>query len=212
MSGPSTDKWSAPDSGERYSTGRFASRRAAARDPRIVRELLGRFGVRGPILDAPCGTGRLREVLAGFGAPVTSLDRSRPMLEAAREHGLGRAVLASLDTLPFRDGAFDVVVSCRFLHHLHERNDLDRAVSELVRVSSRLVVASFWDSSSLPAWRVRAGLKRPEGERGRVSISRAEIASAVERAGARVLAFRAVLRFVSQQTFLVAERPPARRA
>jgi SAM-dependent methyltransferase len=201
-----TDKWSAPDSGERYSTSRFASGRAAGRDPRIVRELLVEFGVHGPLLDAPCGTGRLHDALSGFGELVASLDGSLSMLETARSHGVARAVLASIGALPFRDRAFDGAVSCRFLHHVHARGDLDRALSELVRVSRRLVVASFWDSASLPAWRVRAGLKRGEGSRGRVAISRAEISSAVERAGARILVFRSTLRFVSQQTFFVAER------
>lgn len=201
-----TDKWSAEESGQRYSTSRFASGRAAGRDPRIVRELLAEFGVRGPVLDAPCGTGRLLETISAFGFPVVSLDFSRPMLASARSRGVPRPLLGSIAALPFRDAAFDAVVSCRFLHHVRESRDLDRALHELVRVSRRLLVASFWDAASWPAWRVRAGLKESEGPRGRVAISRAEIASAVERAGARIVAYRSTLRFLSQQTFLVAER------
>jgi SAM-dependent methyltransferase len=200
------DKWSAPASGERYSGGRFASGRAARRDPRIVRELLGELGVRGPVLDAPCGTGRLHGTLAALGAEVTSLDGSRSMLDAARAGGVTRPVLADIAALPFRDRGFDVVVSCRFLHHLHDPRDLERALGELVRVSRRLVVASFWDAASLPALRVRVGLKRAEGPRGRVAIAREDLVAAVERAGARVIAFRSTLRFVSQQTFFAAER------
>jgi len=110
--------------------------------------------------------------------------------------------------MPFGDGAFDVVVCCRYLHHLHERADLDRAVAELVRVSRRLVLASFWDAASWPALRVRLGLRRGEGPHGRAAVERAAIESAFERAGARVIDWRTGLRFVSQQTFAVAERTP----
>ena len=103
-------------------------------------------------------------------------------------------------------GAFDVVVSCRFLHHLHEREALERALRELLRVSRRLVVASVWDAASLPALRVRLGLKRSEGPRGRCAVRRRLIEELVTASGARVVDWRHSLRFVSQQAFFVAER------
>jgi len=201
-----TDKWSAPKSGEHYAGARFASARAAGRDPRTVRRLLERHGVRGPVLDAPCGTGRLASTLASFGARVVSLDLSASMLASARASLPGTALQGSVHALPFRDRAFDVVVSCRFLHHLHEREARAAALRELARVSERLLVASFWDDASWPALRVRLGLRRDEGPRGRTACSRAEIAELVELAGFRVLDHATGLRFVSQQTFFVAER------
>lgn len=205
MSSP-TDKWSAEGAGEHYAGPRFSSRVAAERDPRTVERLLERHGVRGPILDAPCGTGRLTGWLARHGVPVTALDVSASMLAAAPRLGNARFVRGRVDALPFPDRAFDVVVSCRFLHHLHEREALATALSELVRVSDRLVIASFWDAASLPQWRVRAGLKRSEGPRGRRAISRDMLRRLVEDSGARVLEFRTGLRFFSQQTFFAAER------
>src|SRR5690606_39218329 len=138
------------------------------------------------------------------------LDANLPMLEAARAALAGGAPLAgSLFALPCASRSFDVVVSCRFLHHLHGDDELARAVAELVRVSRALIVASFWDAASLPGLRVRLGLKRHEGPRGRVYRPRAELAAAFARAGAPVLEFAPVLRFVTQQTFLVARRSDA---
>ena len=112
--------------------------------------------------------------------------------------------------LPFAGGAFEAVVACRFLHHLHGEDDLLRAVAELVRVSSRLVVASFWDAASLPAWRRRLGLAKDEGPSGRRAHPKRAIRAAFEAAGARVVGFRHSFRFVSQQTFAAAVvREPA---
>jgi SAM-dependent methyltransferase len=201
-----TDKWSGDGAGEHYCGPRFASRAAAERDPRTVERLLARHGVRGPILDAPCGTGRLTAGLARHGVPVTALDVSASMLAAATPLPNVRFVRGRVDALPFPDRSFDVVVSCRFLHHLHSSEALAVALGELVRVSERLVIASFWDASSFPQWRVRAGLKRAEGSRGRRAISRHELRGLLVVAGANVLEFRTGMRFVTQQTFFVAER------
>jgi len=200
-------KWSGPEAGEHYAVSRFRSTRAEARDPRLVARLLARHGVRadrGGLLDVPCGTGRLYEVLAAAGEPVTSVDVAPSMLQ--RPGPAARRVLASADRLPFADGSFDVVVCCRLLHHLRAAADLERVVAELVRVSSRLVIASFWDAGSLPAWRVRVGLKRDEGPRGRTAFPRSRMARRFTESGAVVLEFAHCFRFLSQQTFLCARK------
>jgi SAM-dependent methyltransferase len=202
------DKWAGQEAAEHYARARFASPRAAGRDPALVRALLARHAPPSlaRLLDAPCGSGRLAPALLRAERRV-HLDANLPMLEAARAAlGEGRAVQGSLFALPFAGQSFDVVVSCRFLHHLHGADELARAVGELVRVSRALVVASFWDGACLPALRVRLGLKRSEGPRGRVYRSRGEIAAAFARAGAPVVEFAPVLRFVSAQTFLAARR------
>lgn len=198
------DKWAAADAGEHYATHRFRSQRAAQRDTRLVGAILRDLGVRGRVLDVPCGTGRLRETLARCDRQVVGVDVSRAMLEQARATPDARVALADVRHLPFAARRFDVVVCCRLLHHLREQDELGRAVAELVRVSNRLVIASFWDSAAWPTWRAGLGLART---RGRHATSRASIASAFADAGARVTGYRGVLRFVSQQTFVIAERP-----
>ena len=211
-------KWTRADSGQHYVQGRFSSARARGRDPRLVARLLREHGVRparGGLLDMPCGTGRLGPVLAATGEPVTSVDVALPMLAALTAPpalvGEPRRVLASAERLPFADRSFDVVVCCRLLHHLHAPDDLRAIIRELVRVSSRLVIASFWDAGSLPAWRTRAGLKPSEGPLGRRARPRAEIARLFREAGAPPAGFAHSFRFLSQQAFVAARREDATR-
>lgn len=200
------EKWQAAGAGKRYRAARFATKQARERDPAAVRELLARCGPLDSVLDAPCGAGRLREAITASGARWTGVDVSHEMLSAVETGTGARRARASLAALPFRERQFDAVVCCRFLHHLHGDEALDRATRELARVSKRYVIASFWDSASLPALRVRWGLKRSEGPLGRVATSRARLTASFERAGLRVIAFRAHLRFVTQQTFVLLER------
>ena len=191
-----------------YSDGRFANGRAAGRDPRLVARALRRHGLRGPLLDVPSGSGRLGPVLERLaaqvaprvGPPVVAADVSLDMLTG---NPRGERVQASVFALPFHDRSFDAVVCCRLLHHLREPGDLEAAVAELVRVSTRLILASYWDAHSLPAVRRRLGLKRPEA---RVAIPPARLARAFELAGARLVDRFHSLRFVSQQAFAVARR------
>jgi SAM-dependent methyltransferase len=200
-------KWLGERAGERYARVRFASERAADRDPRIVERLLREeLGARllKSALDVPCGTGRLRERLRGVSEQVTGVDLSRAML--AQIHPVLWRLQADVTRLPFREDQFECVVCCRLFHHLRDRAVQLGVARELLRVSSELVVASFWDSGSLPAWRTRAGLKRAEE---RFAVSREHMTQLFAEAGGSVVAFRGTLRFLSQQTFvLVRKRRP----
>jgi len=201
-----SNKWRARDAGEHYRGPRFGSRRARERDPGLIAALLARCEAVETILDSPCGAGRLTTTLAPRCRALISADVSAAMLAAFDSAPTPRRVQASLAALPFRDRTFDAVICCRFLHHLHEPEALEHAATELARVARRYVIASFWDSASLPALRVRMGLKRSEGPTGRVATSRARVAASFARAGFRSVEFRATLRFVSQQTFALFER------
>jgi len=73
----------------------------------------------GVVLDIPCGTGILAELLRGRGFRVVGADISPAMLEVAREHeGFAGVVRADLEVPPWRPGTFDAVVCSRFLMHL----------------------------------------------------------------------------------------------
>ena len=205
MTATGGSKWSTPGSGERYATTRWRSSRRAGRDPRLVARLLDRAGEgAGLLLDAPCGAGRLGPVIRGRSARLVGLDLSASMLGAAREHGMRDLVQGDLSRLPFADRSFDVVIACRILHHLHGEDTLSPVVSELVRVSRGLVLASFWDDASLPGLARRSGLRRGEGPGGRVHHPRRLIRSVFEGAGSRILEFKSPLPLLSSQTFAVA--------
>jgi len=200
-------KWSDPGAGERYAGPRFRTRRAALRDPALVERILARHGARPslrPVLDAPCGTGRLRSVLERRGMRYVGLDVSMPMLREARRGDETDLVMAFVDRMPFRDDSFDVVVCCRLLHHLHDHTEAEAVVRELVRVAHRMVIVSFWDAASLHAWRARVGLRRTEGPRGRRALPKRALKRMFEAAGAEIVDFQHSFRFVSQQAFAVA--------
>lgn len=202
-------KWQDDDAGAGYALRRWSNPRAALRDPVLVADILDRYNVRPslkPVLDAPCGTGRLRTVIERRGVRYVGLDVSRPMLmesAPAEQHSL---VQGSIERLPFTNDSFDTIVCCRLLHHLHDEAELEAAIAELVRVAHRLVIASFWDSASLHAWRRRIGLRSSEGPRGRTAIHKRTLRRIFEHAGADVVGWHHSFRFVSQQAFVVANK------
>jgi len=200
-------RWQSDEAGAQYAIRRFRDPRAALRDPMLVERILDLHAVRPslrPVLDVPCGTGRLASVLERRGMRYVGADVSSSMLGEASQNPNAALVLADAERLPFADDSFDVVVCCRLLHHLQEEDVLESVVSELVRVSARMVIASFWDSASWHAWRRRVGLRRSEGPRGRRAVSKRMLRRVFEESGAELVDFHHSFRFVSQQTFAVA--------
>lgn len=130
------------------------------------------------------------------------VDASLAMLREAAEPS--RLITADALRLPFRAASFEAVVACRLLHHLGEASERRAILSELARVSSRLVIASFWDAASWHALRRRLGWRKDTSTRR--SISKVQLERELESSGLRVLTWKHSLRYVSQQTFFVAEK------
>lgn len=94
----------------------------------------------GPILDVGCGDGALAaDLRATTGQPVTGVELSLRRAERVAGRVPVRLVNGSSYELPFRDRSFPLVVCTDLLEHL---DDPARAMSELVRVSSRRVLVS----------------------------------------------------------------------
>lgn len=203
MSPDPTRRWQKTDSGTRYRGARWKNARRANRDPRIVASTLAQEGgANALVLDAPCGTGRLREAIEGSGARWVGIDVSAEML-AAHEDAARSRVRADVGRLPCDDRTFDAVVCCRLLHHLRNADVFQGVVNELVRVSRTLVIASFWDASSLPARRRRL---QPRKQEGRIAHSKSHLREVFHTAGAEVIGWRHSMRFFSRQCFVVARR------
>jgi SAM-dependent methyltransferase len=82
------------------------------------------------LLEVGCGRGELAERFVREGIEVVALDQSERMVELTRERGV-EAHVGDVQSLPFEDGEFDVVVANFMLYHVP---DLDRALAELARV------------------------------------------------------------------------------
>src|SRR5919206_70150 len=96
----------------------------------LEQALDGRTGLR--ILDAGCGTGGTTAELRRFGT-VTGIDLAWEALEPARGRGLSRLARASIERLPFADGAFELVTSFEVVYHLGVGSDRS-ALAEMRRV------------------------------------------------------------------------------
>ncbi|EWG06457.1 MAG: hypothetical protein ASUL_09504 [Candidatus Aramenus sulfurataquae] len=87
------------------------------------------------ILDVASGKGELSYVISKLiKADIVMLDYAENMLKASMVNG--DKVLGSFYNLPFRDGAFDVVVSS---FALHAADNIEQVVKEMVRVSRKVV-------------------------------------------------------------------------
>jgi ubiquinone/menaquinone biosynthesis C-methylase UbiE len=119
-------------------------------------------GARGRVLDVGCGTGRNLPLFPA-GTKVIGLDPARDSLRRARRRAPGVALVrASAEALPFRDGAFDTVVSglvfCSVPDPLRGLAEVKRVLApggrlgmlEHVRSTSRL--GARWQDFIQPWW------------------------------------------------------------
>lgn len=162
----------------------FLRRLGGRRELSIVYRALAQASASGRFLDCPCGAGRLGPVLLRRAVRLVGADLSGPMLREASAAlavpaRAGRVAFtrAAAETLPFAQGAFDVVVCSRLLHHLADPAARARLLGELARVAGRWVVLSFHDATALKR---RFQGKRP---RSRTALTPREISEEAARAG-----------------------------
>ena len=107
----------------------------------IMRQLVGEHST---ILDAPTGTGRFLPLFKNLGFEATGIDISIDMLKVQTRAPGATIPLAQADCeyLPFRDCAFDYVISLRFLGHLPPAIRV-RVLQEFKRISSKGIVVGF---------------------------------------------------------------------
>jgi SAM-dependent methyltransferase len=98
------------------------------------------------ILDLGCGTGRHTSWLAAAGAQVTAVDFATGMLLQARrktqDFGVSYVIHDLHDSLPYRAGAFDVVLSCLVLEHLDSLADFFANIYQVTAPGGRTVVST----------------------------------------------------------------------
>ncbi len=105
------------------------------------------------VLDAGCGTGgNLRTLSAAFkDAEITGVDLEPAAVRLAAERGVGRVLQASVESLPFEDAYFDLVVSLDVLY-IRGLDDA-KAVKEFHRVLKKNAYLVL----NLPAFNILKG-------------------------------------------------------
>ena len=143
-----------------------------ARENAILIELLDAHGVRGRLLDAPCGVARVGALLADRDIDYTAGDISSAMVDAAAERLADldgtdlnhRLMRCDLEGMPFAGPTFDV--SLRLLHHL-PRPIRARVLGEIARVTQRILIVTYFHPFALHFLerRVKAIIKRRPSDR-----------------------------------------------
>jgi SAM-dependent methyltransferase len=101
-------------------------------------------------LDVGCGTGLSSVALLELAAEVVGTDVSLEMLRRARRAAGVRYAAAAAESLPFRAGAFDVVVACGSIDWVDKERFLPLA-ARLLRPGGWLVPLDFGDTGRSPA-------------------------------------------------------------
>lgn len=177
-------------------------KRAVRRGIRAVRPALSDVKV----LDIPCGTGRITEVLLDEGLCVTGADISEQMMEVAQLkcRGFGDRVefrRLDLDALELPDESFDLVTCIRLFHHL-ESPARQKVLKEIARISRQFVLANV--SLSTTYYRLRRRAKHLLGQGvSRTSSTWREIRREVAAAGLRIHARYYVARGLSEDLVLL---------
>ena len=117
----------------------------------------------GPALDAPCGYGRFSGLLIEAGYRPVSCDLSLAMVRRARAKDpfspIPMGIVGNVTRgLPVRAGAFPLVFSLRFFHHLHQPEERRAALREFARASAAWLILSFYQAN--PLHRAQRALRR----------------------------------------------------
>lgn len=129
---------------ERITWARFAM----WRERLIVRTALRRCNLArmDRILDIPCGTGVLGDVLSKTSCFIVACDISREMMDVAREDYKGKTFGGFVQTdilkTPFTGGTFCCVITIGFMHRI-PADIRKQSLEEISSISSRFIIISY---------------------------------------------------------------------
>lgn len=167
------------------------------REQKLVRRLLGtipKSELIGPALDLPCGYGRLSPLVREVAPRVVMGDWSFHLLREAaaflRQEGdtprHGGFVRGTALCLPFPDRVFDLVLSVRLCHHISSREERLAYVGEILRISNRWVLFTYFDTDSFKNLS-HERRRKFKNKRPKWTLTAAEVAEKAEEAGYEVV-------------------------
>ncbi|MBX3702646.1 MAG: methyltransferase domain-containing protein [Steroidobacteraceae bacterium] len=169
---------------------KLLKRSSTRREYELIARHIARVGRSRVILDLPCGGGRLTAAFAGSADLVIEADIALGQLLYGRAESAvatPRAwMTASAFHIPLRDQSVDGTVSVRLSHHLPTAAERERHLAELLRVSRRFVIMTFFDHHSLKN-RLRQ-LRRPfDRQPPKMTMTTARVAEIARAHGARLV-------------------------
>lgn len=182
---------------ERAATYNLEYRRQALKRSSTRREFylldrhLKRVGGCDVLLDLPCGGGRLTPAFARHAGLVIEADIAIGQVLFGRSGSTVATprvwMTASGFHIPLRANAVDGAICVRLCHHLPTLNERERLLQELLRVSRRFVIMTYFDHYSLKNLLRR--LRRPFNRKApKLTMTTAQMADLARRAGARLVA------------------------
>lgn len=132
---------------------RWTKRISTWREFGLLNRLLGSQERCKVLLDLPCGGGRLSASMSPYTELLIESDIGLGQLRYGRAHGQVSTpqawVLASGFQIPLKDASVDGTVCVRLNHHLPDKAEREKLVREILRVSKRFCIMSFFDYYSL---------------------------------------------------------------
>lgn len=132
---------------------RFHKRIGTRHEWGLIRRLLARVGRSKAILELPCGGGRITPAFADATDLIIEADIAIGQIRYARATSTPKTsrawMTASAFHIPLRDSAVDGTLCIRLSHHLPTPAERERLFRELMRVSRKFVIVTFFDHHSL---------------------------------------------------------------
>ena len=169
---------------------RWTKRISTWREFSLLNRMLRSQGRCKTLLDLPCGGGRLSSPMAPHTDLLVEADVALGQLRYGRVYGLvpTRQVWmgASGFHIPLRNAGVDGTVCVRLNHHLPTQAEREQLVRELLRVSKRFVIMSFFDYYSVKNTLRR--LSRPFNHKSpKSTMKEEELRQFVHKCGARLV-------------------------
>lgn len=171
---------------------------------RLIGGHLDRVGRVGTVLELPCGGGRITPAFAERADFVIEADIAIGQIRYGRATStlaVPRAwMTASAFHIPLRDASVDGAICIRLAHHLPTPAERERLFHELLRVSKRFVIVTYFDHHSLKNLTRR--LRHPFNRKPpKLTMTTARVAELAREGGARLVAAPALNRIASGHRF-----------